>query len=190
LIRKLLFEMRYLLGDTPWDTEISPPELLSFLENHPADRALDLGCGTGTNTLTMGNYGWEVIGVDVSQLAIRRAQAKVAEQHGRVSFQRLDVSRLKGIGGQFKLILDIGCFHSLSSKAQARYIQRIATLIHPQGTYLLYTWLADPEQPRSHLLNAGQVKQAFAPYFDKITHQVGTERGRPTAWFKIQVNAI
>ena len=73
MIRNLLFELRYLLGDTPWDTEISPPELINFLETHPPGRALDLGCGTGTNALTISSYGWEVIAVDASHLAIRRA---------------------------------------------------------------------------------------------------------------------
>ena len=47
-MRRIFFELRYLLGDVPWDTGVSPPELLDFLDRHPPGRALDLGCGTGT----------------------------------------------------------------------------------------------------------------------------------------------
>jgi cyclopropane fatty-acyl-phospholipid synthase-like methyltransferase len=190
LIRSLLFELRYLLRNTPWDTGISPPELIAFLENHPPGRALDLGCGTGTNALTIGKYGWEVIGVDASYLAIRRAQAKRKQQSARVVFQRLEVSRLKGISGRFDLILDIGCFHALSPEARSRYIQRIAQLIGPGGVYLLYTWLADPDEPRSHLPDAEGIKHSFSPYFASITPNVGTERGQSSAWYQIQANNL
>ncbi len=63
-----------------WDTGISPPELIAFLESHPASRALDLGCGTGTNAITMAGYGWQVTGVDFVGRAIRagRRKAKAA----------------------------------------------------------------------------------------------------------------
>jgi len=190
VIRSLLYELRYLLGKTPWDTGISPPELIEYLENHSPGRALDLGCGTGTNALTISKYGWEVIGVDASYLAIRRAQAKVRQQDIRVVFERLDVSRLKGIRGKFDLILDIGCFHALSPKARMRYIQRIAQLIGSGGAYLLYTWLADPNDSRSPLPDADGIKRSFSPYFALITPQFGTERGQTSAWYQIQANGL
>ena len=48
MMRKLFFEWRYLVGRAPWDTGVSPPELLSFIDTHTAGRAIDLGCGTGS----------------------------------------------------------------------------------------------------------------------------------------------
>jgi cyclopropane fatty-acyl-phospholipid synthase-like methyltransferase len=186
LIRNLLFELRYLMDDTPWDTGISPPELIDFLENQPPGRALDLGCGTGTNAITICKYGWEVIGADASYLAIQRAQEKALGICSQLDFRRRNVSRLRGIEGKFNLILDIGCFHSLSSRAQARYIQRISQLIHPEGTYLLYTWLGHLQGERPGPPSEDEIERAFSPIFAKIDKQLGTERQRTSAWYRMR----
>jgi len=44
--RHTLFSERYASGETPWDSGITPPEIIEFLEMAPAGSALDLGCGT------------------------------------------------------------------------------------------------------------------------------------------------
>ncbi|MCJ7511394.1 MAG: methyltransferase domain-containing protein, partial [Anaerolineales bacterium] len=75
-MKRLFFELRYLLGDTPWDTGVSPPELLAYLHRHPPGRALDLGCGTGTNTLALAERGWEVTAIDFSSGALRVARRR------------------------------------------------------------------------------------------------------------------
>jgi cyclopropane fatty-acyl-phospholipid synthase-like methyltransferase len=181
-----MFELRYVIGNTPWDTGVSPPELIAFLEENPPGRALDLGCGTGTNAITIHAYGWNVIGVDSSYFAIRRALEKTMVQARDVDFRRLDVSRLKGITGTFNLILDIGCFHSLSSKARSRYVQRLPQLIHTEGTYLLYTWLSNSDEPGERPPSTDDIEQAFSPLFTKITKQLGSERERTSAWYKMQ----
>lgn len=48
------FLQAYESGSPPWDTNITPPELVAEVEGPQArtsGRALDLGCGTGTNSL-------------------------------------------------------------------------------------------------------------------------------------------
>jgi SAM-dependent methyltransferase len=183
MISNLMFELRYIIGKTPWDTGVSPPELIAFLEENPPGRALDLGCGTGTNAITIHSYGWDVIGVDSSYYAIRRAVEKTICQAREVDFRRLDVSRLKGIQGPFDLILDIGCYHTLSPEARARYVQRLAQVIQPDGIYLLYTWLADPEKPGDLPPSKDEIEQAFSPIFPMITSELGTDQEHTSAWY-------
>ena len=50
-IRRLTFSLWYYFNP-PWDSGISPPELLDFLEGRSSGHAIDLGCGTGTNVIT------------------------------------------------------------------------------------------------------------------------------------------
>jgi cyclopropane fatty-acyl-phospholipid synthase-like methyltransferase len=178
-----MFELRYIMGNTPWDTGVSPPELMAFLRENPPGRALDLGCGTGTNAITMHAFGWDVIGVDSSYFAIKRAVEKTMCQAKEVDFRRTDVSTLKGIVGPFDLILDIGCFHSLSTAARARYRERVSQLIDPAGTYLLYTWLSDPEKGSESAPSPAEIQMHFSPTFASIKHKMGTDQGRPSAWY-------
>jgi SAM-dependent methyltransferase len=74
--RWIRFNLLY-LGCPPWDTGVSPPELNAFLSEKEPGRALDAGCGTGTNLLTMAQNGWEVIGVDIAWLSVLRARREL-----------------------------------------------------------------------------------------------------------------
>ena len=67
------FEWRYWRGTTPWDTNITPPEVKEFIAAAPPGKALDLGCGTGTNAITLAQHGWQATGVDFAPKAIRTA---------------------------------------------------------------------------------------------------------------------
>jgi methylase of polypeptide subunit release factors len=40
----------------------------------PAGRALDLGCGTGTDTIYLATHGWDVSGVDMTSRALAIAR--------------------------------------------------------------------------------------------------------------------
>ena len=182
MIRHLFFELKYILGRTPWDTGISPPELMAFLENHEPGRALDIGCGTGTNLITMARRGWQVTGVDVSRLAIRQAQRKAQAAGLQIQLIRDDVTSFENIKGTFDLALDIGCFHSLSQEKRTRYATNLNRFIKAGGTFLLYTWL--PENTNVTNLYPSQVvvTQFFDQHFDLTSIEHGTYRQRTSAW--------
>ncbi|HSV86729.1 MAG TPA: class I SAM-dependent methyltransferase [Levilinea sp.] len=134
----------------PWDTGISPPELLSFIATHPARQALDMGCGTGTNLITLAQAGWQATGVDFVARAVRLAlkrvrQAGVSE---RVRVFVGDIANLEEVGGTFDLVLDIGCYHALPQEVQAKYRDSLERLLAPGGYWLLYT-RCRPESARA-----------------------------------------
>jgi cyclopropane fatty-acyl-phospholipid synthase-like methyltransferase len=134
----------------PWDTGISPPELHEFIEQNPAGRALDMGCGTGTNVITLAHAGWRVVGVDFVARAVHTAQRRV-RQAGMSELAEVyvdDVTRLEGVTGSFNLILDIGCYHGLPVEAQAGYRRNVERLLAYGGAWLMYT-RCRPESARA-----------------------------------------
>lgn len=186
MIRRLNFELMYILGRTPWDTRISPPELITFLENHEPGRALDIGCGTGTNLITMAQRGWQVTGVDISSRAIHQAQCKAQVAGLQIQLIRADVSSFDDIAGTFDLALDIGCFHSLSREEQTRYASNLNRFINPGGTFLLYTWLPEDTKKANGYPSQEVITRLFDQHFELTSIEHGTYLQRISAWFTFQ----
>lgn len=183
MIRRLFFDLLYLFGRTPWDTGISPPELISFLEQSPPGRAIDLGCGTGTNVVSIAKRGWQVTGVDISRRAIRKAQRKAAAAGVSADLRQADVSRLDDIQGPFDLALDIGCFHSLPVEARAPYSANLYRILRPAGTYLLYSWINPSASSAGSPPGVDTIQAAFKVGFESLNVEYGTDRRRQSAWF-------
>jgi 2-polyprenyl-3-methyl-5-hydroxy-6-metoxy-1,4-benzoquinol methylase len=181
MFRKLFFNFHY-LKNPPWDTGISPPELIQFIENHSPGRALDLGCGTGTNAITLAINDWQVTGVDFARKALRLARSKAKTAGVQVDFHYADVSRLSGIAGPFDLVLDIGCFHGLPANAKTRYLTNLDHLLSEHGSFMIYTFLCGPGQQGIGLADT-DLNYLLSNYH-LVDRKDGTERGqRLSAWF-------
>ena len=184
LLQRLFFDLWYLFRP-PWDSGVSPPELLAFLEQHPAGRAIDLGCGTGTNVITLAQHGWEVTGLDYSPRAIRIARRKVLKAQVRASLSVCDVTRLSGIGGPFDLGFDLGCFHSLVNRES--YLANLPRILAPHGYWLVYGFLKEASGPDVPGIGPDDLAAIGADGLTMISRQDGTDRGdRPSAWFLFQ----
>ena len=180
--RKLFFSLQYLFKNPRWDTGISPPELIGYLEKHPAGRALDLGCGTGTNALKIAEYGWQVKGVDFVSMAVRAARRKArrAGLEGAAVFDVQDILNIKDAPASYDLLLDIGCFHNLGENNIFRYAQQAAKLLSAGGALLLYL----------HLRTAGssshgareQDLEILNSFLMLESRQDSREGSRPSAW--------
>ncbi len=180
------FDLRYLLGRPPWDTEVTPPEVVELIEGEGLlpGRALDLGCGTGTNCIYLVRHGWEVVGVDFSILAIRRARRKARRAGVDCQFYRGDVTDLAFLADPFDLALDIGCLHSLPLEGWGRYAAEVARLVRPDGLYLLYAFTLRPDQPTPRGVAPEEVRSLFAPAFAVEREEIGEDPSGPrSAWY-------
>ena len=182
LFKKIFFNFLYLTRP-PWDTGITPPELVSFIESTSPGRALDLGCGTGTNAIYMAQHGWRVSGVDFIPRAIHTARQKAEQAGVEVDFYVDSVTRLKEIQGTFDLILDIGCFHNLQEQERRVYIHNLKRFLNKNGTFLIYTFIQDDSHQKSGVCEADI--EAVLDFMRLESRQDGTERGiRASAWLR------
>ncbi len=142
LNRWLRFNLMY-FSSPPWDTGISPPELLEFIRSHPPGKALDLGCGTGTNLVSLAQAGWSIVGIDFAYKAVGEARKKLRAAGLNGTVIRGDVTRVDFPGNPFDLVLDIGCYHSLPGVSREMYRHNLTSILSPEGTFLIYLHLID-----------------------------------------------
>ena len=195
MLRRLTFNLWY-LRKPPWDSGISPPELLEFIRTHPAGKAIDLGCGTGTNVITLSKAGWQVTGVDFAPRAIYIAKTKIEREGIKADLRVTDVTKLDNVTGPFDLALDIGCFHSLPEQGKLDYLTQLERILAPSGNWLIYGFFKpDPSTGSGqHPLQSGPGLgdaeiNLIASRFSLASRQDGLDRReRPSAWFLFQKN--
>ncbi len=189
LFRRFLFHYWY-FGKPPWDTGVSPPELFDFIQNHKPGRAIEIGCGTGTNTMTLVQAGWQVTGVDFAPRAIKLARHKADKAGVQAEFLVKDATNLQGLRGPFDLAFDLGCFHGIPPKGRARYLERLQQILAPGGYWLIYGFLkTEPDQPGTGLAEWDIDK--ILTVLSLVWRREGLDRGdRPSAWFLFQKQEI
>jgi SAM-dependent methyltransferase len=144
-LQRAFYGISYRFGPPPWDTGVTPPELVEVVEGPsalPPGRALDLGCGTGTNALYLARHGWKATGVDFVPSAVARARQRAHEDGLDAGFVAEDVTRLAdfGIAGPFGLVLDIGCFHGIPEALRSAYGDQVARVTEPGATLLMFAF--------------------------------------------------
>jgi len=185
LWQRLFFQLWY-FRRPPWDTGITPPEVVAFIRSHSPGRALDLGCGTGTNVITLAQSGWQVTGVDFAWRAIDIARQKARVAGVNVELLVGDVTDLETIKPAFNFILDIGCFHALPSNGRAAYLHNIERLLAARGSFLLYAFIrTDPQDTGRGLSDTDIIN--LSRHLKLIERQDGYDRGkRASAWLHMQ----
>jgi SAM-dependent methyltransferase len=182
LLRRLNFNLWY-FRRPPWDRGISPPELFDFISKHPAGRAIDLGCGTATNVITLAQHGWQVTGIDFAPRAIQIAKRKAQKAHVTVDVRVGDATKLDGIDGPFDLALDMGCFHGVEKKMD--YLSQLKRVLATNGYWLMYGIFKSANSTTS--LIESDIKLIQTQGFLLLSRQDGMDlRERPSAWFLFQ----
>lgn len=140
--RQLLFKTFYRLGFVPWDGHPLPTSLRNLIEGETAltaGTALDIGCGTGDNSIYLAKHGWRVTGVDFVVKAVDKARAKASANKLDITFAQADATRLssEGVGTNFDLIVDNGCLHGMSPEDRDAYVREVASVAAPGARLLL-----------------------------------------------------
>jgi SAM-dependent methyltransferase len=159
---------------------------MEFIAQNLPGIALDLGCGTGTNAITLARHGWQVTGVDFAPEAIRRARRKAAAAGLQIDFYTADVSDLGMLAGPYDYVLDIGCLFVLKDRERLRYAEELARLTRAQSWYMLYAWLPRPWQGGTWGISPDVVDSLLGAKFIKVRQVIGEEKGHPSAWYWFQ----
>ena len=123
-------------GTPPWDIGRPQTEFVLLEKNGEIKGSiLDVGCGTGENTLFFAGLGHEVVGVDFAHRAIQKAQAKAEERKIKgVMFKLADALNLSESEGSFDNAIDCGLFHTFTDIQRRKFVRSIHSVINPNGS--------------------------------------------------------
>jgi len=167
---RILYRLTYRLGKPRWDTGAPQPELEQLAQGRAPGRALDLGCGTGTDVVYLAGHGWEATGIDFAPEAVAAANKKAADAGVSAAFVHGDASRLAdaGVQGPFDLLLDIGCYHTIAASRRDAYVAGAAAAARPGADFYL-AGIPDPARLwrllGAHGIGDDEIKSRFARYF-------------------------
>lgn len=129
----------YASGQLPWDTGQPEPLLVEFVTAGRVQpcAALEIGAGTGTDAIWLAERGFDVLGVDVSTVAVAKAQEKLGTRALRCRFAAGDFLVEPPPGGPFQFAFDRGCFHMFDEPGEReRFAAHVAAALAPGGLWL------------------------------------------------------
>ncbi|HHB76976.1 MAG TPA: class I SAM-dependent methyltransferase [Desulfobulbus sp.] len=187
------WDERYVRGDLPWDTGCPDTYLVRLISRWQVCRGtvLEIGCGTGTNSIWLAEQGFDVIGLDLSAEAVAIASRRADKQ---------GIASCRFICGDFldcdleeescRFLFDRGCLHSMPDDEQRlAFAGRVAEILPSGGLWLSMIGNADDPVPDQGppKLSALQIATVMEPLFEILNLEscmIESRRGRPPRYWQ------
>ncbi len=185
------FRERYKSGNTPWDIGQPDFNLIDVVTQKPvlSCKVLDIGCGTGDNSIWLARNRFHVIGTDTSEIALEKATEKASQANVDCRFVLADFLKDNIDGAPFGFVFDRGCFHSFNSEIdRRRFAQNVAAHLLEDGLWLTIVGNADENRqgPGPPQRTAGDIVLAVEPCFELLSltssHFGSNHPNPPRAW--------
>lgn len=85
------WEAQYASRDRVWSGTVNAA-LVDMVADFTPGRSLDVGCGEGADVIWLASQGWDATGIDLSPIAIGRAQTAAREHGVSPQFEAADVT--------------------------------------------------------------------------------------------------
>ncbi len=130
------WEGHYGERDRVWSGRVNV-QLASMVGDLAPGRALDLGCGEGGDAVWLAERGWNVVAVDVSETALRRAagEGRTRGVLDRIDFQHHDLSD-SFPDGVFDLV-SAQFLHSTVRLERPAILRKAARAVAPGGLLVI-----------------------------------------------------
>lgn len=143
------------------------------LKERKSLKFLDLGCGTGANTIYLAQQGCRVIAVDASPTAIEKTRANLIGLRHLVDTRVADIRELDIEPGSLDCIVDMHCFSCMPLAEVKEIIAKAKGWLKPDGWF--FSRMAcepfDPSVIRSdyyRLCTMEEAMDAFTGYCQRV----------------------
>ena len=165
------YRIAYQFGFTPWEraTTHEAATISSMFDREegerqrPFGRALDLGCGSGMQSVQLAKRGWQVTGVDLVPKALNAARRRARDAGVNVQLVEGDVTNLRalGISSGYQFVLDFGMFHGLTDVQREAMGREVSAVAEPGATLLMIAWAPGNRWPLPRGVSAEEIERAF-----------------------------
>jgi SAM-dependent methyltransferase len=185
------YQERYETHDTPWDIGKADFNLVQTVTKRPIQpcNAVDIGCGTGDNAIWLAQQGFDVVGIDTSEVAIERAKDKASKANANCIFLVSNILTGQVQGAPFGFAFDRGCFHSLDSDQERKsYAENVNRHLGKDGLWLSLIGNADEQRntPGPPQRSARDIVNSVEPYFEILSlvssYFESNRPNQPRAW--------
>jgi thioredoxin reductase/2-polyprenyl-3-methyl-5-hydroxy-6-metoxy-1,4-benzoquinol methylase len=132
------WDTHYAAADSIWSGNPNP-RLVSETSALPAGTALDIGSGEGADAMWLASRGWRVTGVDISQVALDRAETAARRvdvaMAARISWEQHDLTEWAPVSAAYDLVS--AQFMHLPLAQREVLFRDLAAAVAPGGTLLI-----------------------------------------------------
>jgi cyclopropane fatty-acyl-phospholipid synthase-like methyltransferase len=134
---KEIFEKIYEKGAV-WTESEPPKELVDLIESGKIKpcRVLDVGCGEGFYAIYLASKGFDVVGIDISENAIKLAKENAVKHNVEIKFMPMDVADLDKINNKFDFIFEWAILHHIMPEQRQKYVENIKMVLNKEVKYL------------------------------------------------------
>jgi 2-polyprenyl-3-methyl-5-hydroxy-6-metoxy-1,4-benzoquinol methylase len=152
----------YIFGKEPNRFLVSQRELF-----RPGMQVLDVASGEGRNAVWLAKQGCEVLGIDISPLAIEKAKRLAAEEGARVDFRVADVRQWHWAPAAFDAVITIFIQFAAPGERE-RVFEGMKRTLRPGGVLILQGYTPKQVEYRTggppqveHMYTVALLRQAF-----------------------------
>ena len=184
--------------DLPWSHEEPTLFLAEICRRREPGRALDIGCGAGTDSLFLAQQGWEVTSLDFMPKALEYTQQRAESAGVSVTPVEADITDWEP-PQRYDLVLDHGLLHNMDPVRFDAYRQTVLSALADDGEFVLLHWhprFAGQANGKMGPTRRGreEIKDFFAPdlqerffareEFEDLTSLVGGGMVQAYYWFR------
>ena len=166
-IKDIFFDIWYRLGKPDWVINEPQPELIKAHEEGyiVGTDIIDIGCGSGDNSIYLASKGFNVTGVDVSPKAVSISTKKAKANNVVVDFVALDAFKLSKLNKKYDMVIDYGLLHQFDGPNLSKYIESIASISKNQSKLLLQCFSDQNDQKEKfgpRLISKPEIERIFS----------------------------
>tara|TARA_R110001583_G_scaffold47611_1_gene149051 strand:+ start:6378 stop:7016 length:639 start_codon:yes stop_codon:yes gene_type:complete len=165
----------------PWNTLGLPITIKELITKKivKACKAIDIGCGLGNYSRELAKVGFEMTGVDFSNVAIEKAEKLANKDNLSIEFLVADFTQeLKLNLPEFEFAFDYGLLHHVFPEDREIYARNVAKLLNENAFYLSIAFNEEDDYfegkgkyrqtPTGSVLyfsNTDEIQELFSPLF-------------------------